>query len=100
AVLFPKTRVAPLRIKERGVEAAREDFDALRGDAAVDPRAAIALAVHVEEVELVVEPLHEIPRERLQEIVVGEDADVLREVGVINATGAQAEDLAGEQRGQ
>ena len=40
------------------------------------------------------------PGERLEKIVVGEDADVLREIGVIDAAGAQAEDLCREQRGQ
>ncbi len=85
-------------MEEGGVEAARENFDFFGGDAAVDPAAAVVLGIHVDEVHLGVKPVHVNPGEGLEEAVIGEDADVLRKIGVINAAGAQAEHLRGDER--
>jgi len=47
----------------------------------------------VDEIGLAVEPLHVIPDQRFHERVVAEEAGVLGEIGVVDARGAQAEQL-------
>ncbi len=44
--------------------------------------------------------MHEVPGQALEEAILGEDADVLREIGVVNAAGLEIEHLAREERGE
>ena len=44
--------------------------------------------------------MHVAPGHALEEAVLGEDADVLRKIGVINAAGLQVEHLGREQRSE
>src|SRR4026208_1782898 len=96
AALLPELRFAPRWVKECGVETAGENAQLFRGDAALNPCAAVAFAVNVNHIERVVEPLHVAPGKRLEERILREDANVLRKIGLIDAARAQAEHLGGE----
>ena len=79
------------------IQSAGQDIDAFAIDAAFHPAAAVLLAVDVDEIELAVEPVHETPRQRFHEMIVGEDLHVLRKIRVIDAHGAQVQHLGGHQ---
>src|SRR4030095_12129681 len=100
AELFPKVGVASPWSKESGVESAREDLKFPGVDPALDPALPVLLGVNEDCVKLAVEPVHVFPGETLEEAVLSQDADVLREVGVIDTAHLEVEHLAGEQRGK
>ena len=86
-----------MRRREKvGVESARENFEFLRIESAIDPALAILFGVHKNSVELAVEPMHVIPGETFEKAVLGQDADVLRKIGVINPARLQIEHLRRE----
>src|SRR5258708_33017322 len=58
------------------------------------------LRIDVDQVQLGIEPLHEIPGQGLHVIVLGEDPHVVRNISVINPDGAYVEDFGGDQSRQ
>src|ERR1043166_5989646 len=88
---FEERGIASFWVKEFGVEAARENFQFRRIKPALDPALAIFLRVDEDSIELAVEPVHVTPCNALEETVLGQDADVLRKIGMINPAGLEIE---------
>ena len=82
------------------IEAAGKDVQFFAGDPPVDPAFSVVLGIHVDHVQLAVEPVHEIPREGFHERIVGEDPDILREVGVVDPDRAEPEGFRGRERAE
>src|SRR6202022_1308888 len=97
---FPEGGIAPLWIEKLMIEAARENFQFCRIKTALDPALAIFLRVYENGVELAVKPMHVTPGHAFPKTVVGQNANVLREIGVIDATGLQVEHFRSEQSSQ
>src|ERR1700730_6539726 len=95
----PKRRIALLRIEQLMIESARKNLQLRRVEATFDPTLAIFFRVYENSIELAVKPVHVIPRHAFPETVVGQDANVLREISVINAARLQVEHFRGEQSG-
>src|SRR5437773_5495275 len=85
-------------MKELRVEAARENLQLGRVEAALNPALPIFLGVYKNGVELAVKPMHVAPGHAFQKTVFGQNPDVLREIGVINSAGLKIEHLGCEQR--
>src|SRR5713101_7624020 len=100
AEFFPECRIAPCGREQFSVEAARENFQLCRIETALDPALPVFFRVYEDGVELAIEPVHVTPSHAFEEAVFGEDADVLRKIGVINAAGLQVEHLGREQRSE
>ena len=84
-------------IEKIGVESARKNLQFLRRESAIDPALPILLRVHENRIELAVEPMHVAPGKAFEKTVLGQDADVLRKIGVINAARLQVQHLRREQ---
>src|SRR5229473_2844428 len=79
------------------VEPARKNFQLGRVKPALDPAFSIFLRVHENGIELSIKPMHVTPGHAFEKTVFGQDSDVLRKIGVINAAGLQVEHLGREQ---
>src|SRR5438105_3110924 len=79
------------------VQSAWENFQFFRIKTAFDPAPPIFLRVHEHGIELSVKPVHVTPGHAFEKTVFGQDADVLRKIGMINAAGLQVEHLGREQ---
>src|SRR5205085_6322270 len=97
AELLEKSRVASSRMKQLGVEATRQNFQFCRIETAFDPALTVHFRINENGVELAVEPMHVTPRHAFEKTVLCQDADVLREIGMINAASLQVEHLGREQ---
>ncbi len=97
---FPECGVASRWREQFGVETARKNFQLCRIETAIDPALSIFLRIDEDGVELAVEPVHVTPGHAFEKAVFGEDADVLRKIGVINAAGLQVEHLGRKQRSE
>src|SRR5437660_11462265 len=75
------------------VQSAWENFQFFRIKTAFDPAPPIFLRVHEHGIELSVKPVHVTPGQALEKTVFGQDADVLRKIGMINAAGWQVAHL-------
>ena len=100
SAFLPKLDVAALGSEQPRVQAARQNVDAVGLDPPRLERLAVVARVDINDVHLLVKPLHEIPRQGLHPRVIGQDAHVLREVGVVNAARLDPEDLRCEQGAQ
>src|SRR5689334_25320488 len=98
AEFLPKPRITVFRTEERGVETARQNFQFFRRKSSRNPTSAIFFRVDKYAVELAVEPLHVSPGDTLQKTIIGQNADVLRKVGVINPAGLQVQHFRRRQR--
>src|SRR5437660_8920709 len=85
-------------MKELGVEAARENFQLGRVEAAFDPALAIFFRIHENGIELPVKPMHIAPGNAFEKTVFGQDPDILWEISVINSAGLKIEHFRREQR--
>src|SRR5436190_9063600 len=85
-------------MKQLCIESTRENFQFCGLKPALDPALQIFLGVHENGVELPVKPMHVTPRHAFKEAVLSKNADVLREIGVINAGGLEVKHLRREQR--
>src|SRR5438132_7317395 len=79
------------------VQSAWENFQFFRIKTAFDPAPPIFLRVHEHGIELSVKPVHVTPGHAFEKTVFGQDADILRKIGVINSAGLQLEYLGREQ---
>ena len=97
---LPKPRVAVFGTEECGVETSWQNFQFFRRKSPRNPASSILLRVDKYAVELPVEPLHVMPGYAFHETIVGQNADVLREVSVINAARLQVQHFRRRQRRQ
>src|SRR5439155_23195514 len=79
------------------VQSAWENFQFFRITTAFDRAPPIFLRVHEHGIELCVKPPHVTPGHASEKTVFGQDADVLRKLGMINATGLKVEHIGREQ---
>ncbi len=86
-------------MKQVGVESARQNLQFRRIESALDPALPVLFGINENRVELAVEPMHVTPGHAFKKTVFGQDPDVLREIGVINAARLQVEHFGREQRG-
>ena len=86
-------------MKQFGVEAARQNFQFCRIESPFNPALLVLFGINENSVELPIEPMHVTPCHAFKKTVLGQDPDVLREIGVINAAGLQVEHFRREQRG-
>ena len=100
SAFLPKLDVAALGSEQPRVQAARQNMDAIGLDPPRLERLAVVAGVDINDVHLLVKPLHEIPRQGLHPRVIGQDAHVLREVGVVNTARLDPENLRREQGAQ
>src|SRR5438477_12253548 len=94
---LPKPWVAVFGTEECGVEPAWQNLQFFRRKSPRNPASPILLRVDKYAVELPVEPLHVMPGYAFHETIVGQNADVLRKVGVINAACLQVQHLRRRQ---
>src|SRR6266705_3663425 len=87
-------------MKQFSVETAREKFQFCRIKPALDPALPVFFRVYENGVELAIEPVHVTPGHAFEEAIFGENANVLRKIGVMNAAGLQVEHLGREQRSE
>src|SRR6476646_11502386 len=100
AEFVPKPRIAVFGTEECGVETTRQNFQFFRRKSPRDPAAAIFRRIDKYAVELAVEPLHVSPGYAFQETIVGQNADVLRKVSVINPARLEVQHFRRRQRRQ
>src|SRR5262245_20595468 len=96
---FKERRIASARMEQFGVEAAWQNFKFRRVKSAFNPTLPVLFGIDENSVELAVKPMHVTPRDAFKKTVLGQDSNVLREIGVINTAGLEIEHFCREQRG-
>ena len=100
AEFLKKSRIAPCWSEQFGIEAARENFQFRGIEATFDPALPIFFRVYKDGVELTIKPVHVTPCGAFEKAILGKDADVLREIGMINSARLQVEHLGCKQSRQ
>src|SRR5262249_19700214 len=95
----PKPPLVALRVEQLGIKAPWKDANLARVNSALDPALPVLLRVNKDRVQLIIKPVHVFPGQAFEKAILGQDADIFGEIGVINATRLQVQHLTREQTG-
>src|SRR5262245_31865392 len=98
AEFFKECGISSVWMEQFGVQAARQNFQFCRIESAFNPALLVLFGINEDSVELPVKPMHVTPRHALEKTVLGEDPNILREIGMIDAAGLQVEHFGRKQR--
>src|SRR5207249_821599 len=97
AKFVPEARIASFRIEKLGVETAWKNLQLRRVEPTIDPALPIFFRIDEHGIELAIEPMHITPGHALEKAVLGQNANVLRKIRVVDTARLQVEHFRREQ---